>query len=76
MGDEARNARPPPQVLGGLGAFNPARDNISSYLERVQLFFEANTIEDDRPRGRRLAHVDWREDVRHVAEPAGTDTSP
>jgi len=48
MGDEERNARPPPQILGSLGEFHPAKDNISSYLERVQLYFEANTVEDDR----------------------------
>jgi len=48
MGDEERNTRPPPQILGSLGEFHPAKDNISSYLERVQLYFEANTVEDDR----------------------------
>lgn len=36
---------PPPRVLGSLGEFDP---NITSYLERVQLYFEANTVEDDR----------------------------
>lgn len=39
---------PPPRVLGSLGEFDPDKDNISSYLERVQLYFEANIVEDDR----------------------------
>ena len=38
---------PPPRVLGSLGEFDPDKDNISSYLERVQLYFEANIVEDD-----------------------------
>ena len=37
-----------PRVLGSLGEFNPKMENISSYLERLQLYFEANTVEEDR----------------------------
>ena len=37
-----------PRVLGSLGEFDPKTDNISFYLERLQLYFEANTVEEDR----------------------------
>ena len=46
---ESRDGHPPPsRGLGSLGEFDPTKDNITSYLERVQLYFEANTIENDR----------------------------
>ncbi len=32
--------------LGTLNAFNPAAEPITSYLERVQLFFAANSVGD------------------------------
>ena len=41
-------AAPPPRVLGRLHEFDPKADNISTYLERLQLYFEANQVEDDR----------------------------
>ena len=41
-------AGPPSRVLGSLGEFDPKAEGISSYLERVQLYFEANSVEDDR----------------------------
>ena len=34
-------------VLGSLGEFDPKTDNISSYLERLQLYFEANSVGDE-----------------------------
>ena len=39
---------PAPRILGRLTEFNPQSDNISSYLERLKLYFEANAIEDAR----------------------------
>ena len=53
---ESDAARPPavPQavasqpVLGSLGEFDPRSDSISSYLERMQLYFEANSVKEDR----------------------------
>ena len=41
-------ATPSQRVLGSLGEFHPKSDNISSYVERVQLYFEANAVEEDR----------------------------
>ena len=38
----------PPRVLGNLEEFNANSGNISSYLERLQLYFEANKVEEDR----------------------------
>ena len=35
----------PSRVLGSLGEFDPKAEGISSYLERVQLYFEANSVE-------------------------------
>ena len=35
------------RVLGTLQEFDPKSDNISTYLERLQLYFEANGVEDD-----------------------------
>ena len=37
-----------PRVLGSLGEFDPKTGNISSYIECLQLYFEANSVEDDR----------------------------
>ena len=39
---------PAPRILGRLTEFNPQSDNISSYLEHLELYFEANAIEDAR----------------------------
>ena len=36
------------QVFGRLKAFEPEGENISTYLERVHLYFEANGIEDNK----------------------------
>ena len=36
------------RVLGRLEEFDPKSDNISTYLERLQLYFDANKVEDDR----------------------------
>ena len=35
-------------VFGRLKAFEPESENISTYLERVHLYFEANGIEDNK----------------------------
>jgi len=35
-------------TVGSLSAFKPKNENIEAYLERVQLYFEANGIEDDK----------------------------
>ena len=35
-----------PLVFGRLKAFEPEGENISTYLERVQLYFETNAVED------------------------------
>ena len=35
-------------VLGSLGEFDYRTDSVSSYLERMQLYFEANAVADDR----------------------------
>ena len=48
MTDLEQHDVPQSRVLGSLGQFNPARDNIASYLERVQLYFEVNSIGEDR----------------------------
>ena len=34
-------------TLGHIGNFNPAEESISVYLERVELFFAANSIKDE-----------------------------
>ena len=39
---------PAPRILGRLTEFNPQSDNISSYMEHLELYFEANAIEDAR----------------------------
>ena len=36
------------QYLGQLSAFHQESDTISAYLERVQIFFNANGIEEDK----------------------------
>ena len=36
------------RVLGRLEESDPKSDNISTYLERLQLYFDANRVEDDR----------------------------
>ena len=36
------------QYLGQLSAFQQESDTISAYLERVQIFFNANGIEEDK----------------------------
>ena len=35
-------------VLGSLGEFDYRTDSVSSYLEQMQLYFEANAVADDR----------------------------
>ena len=47
MAEEAP-ARSTQPVLGTLGEFDPRTSGIASYLERVQLYFEANAVDDDR----------------------------
>ena len=37
-----------PRVLGTLQEFNPQSDNISTYLDRLELYFDANGVEADR----------------------------
>ena len=39
---------PAPRILGRLKEFNPHSDNISFYLDRLELYFETNAIEDAR----------------------------
>ena len=41
-------SRPPQPVLGNLGEFDHRTDAIASYLERMQLYFETNSVADDR----------------------------
>ena len=38
--------RPDPaqHMFGNVGEFDPKTDNIVSYLERLQLYFEAKTV--------------------------------
>ena len=38
----------PPRVFGTIAEFNPKSDNVSTYLERLELYFEANQVEEDR----------------------------
>ena len=38
----------PSHVLGTIGEFDSRVDNITAYLERLQLYFEANEVKDDR----------------------------
>lgn len=38
----------PQPVLGNLGEFDSRTNSIASYLERMQLYFEANAVADDR----------------------------
>ena len=35
-------------TLGHIGKFDPTEENISAYLERVELFFAANGIKDEK----------------------------
>ncbi len=35
-------------VFGRLKAFDPEAENISTYLERVELYFEANSVNDEK----------------------------
>ena len=44
----AAPSRAPQPVLGSLGEFDQRSDSIVSYLERMQLYFEANSVDDDR----------------------------
>lgn len=41
-------SRPLQSVLGRLGEFDQRADRISSYLDQMQLYFEANSVDDDR----------------------------
>ena len=41
----ARTLQP---LLGTLGEFDHCSNSIASYLERMQLYFEANSVEDER----------------------------
>ena len=41
-------ARPPQPLLGTLGEFDHRSNSIASYLERMQLYFVANSVEDER----------------------------
>ena len=43
-----RTAAVAPRVLGRLQEFDPKVDNISRYLERLELYFEANAVEAGR----------------------------
>ena len=36
------------RVFGSVGEFDPTTDDISTYLERMQLYFAVNKVEDDR----------------------------
>ena len=38
----------PQTVLGNLGEFDSRTNSIASYFERMQLYFEANAVADDR----------------------------
>ena len=35
-------------TVGSLAEFKPESEKIKAYLERVQLFFDANRIKDDK----------------------------
>ena len=37
-----------PRVLGRLQEFDPRVDNMSTYLERLELYFDANAVEPAR----------------------------
>ena len=37
-------------LLGQLSSFNPEEEIISAYLERANIFFDANKIEEDKQR--------------------------
>ena len=37
-----------PGMLGRLREFDPKVDNICTYLERLELYFEVNAVEADR----------------------------
>ena len=37
-----------PRVLGRLQEFDPRVDNMSTYLERLELYFDANAVEASR----------------------------
>ena len=45
MGDPVPGA---PNVFGRLKAFDPETENISTYLEGIKLYFEANNIVDEK----------------------------
>ena len=36
------------QYVGQLSSFQPNSETISAYLERIQIFFGINTIEEDK----------------------------
>ena len=36
------------RTIGRMQEFNPANETVTAYLERFQLFVEANNIEDDK----------------------------
>ena len=41
-------AAAPTQVFGQLKAFDPEKENISTYLERVELYFDVNGVLEDK----------------------------
>ena len=55
-----------PQVLGRLQEFDPKVDNIYTYLERLELYFEVNTVEADRQVSVLATHCHWSKSVRYV----------
>ena len=44
----AQSVTTPPQMFGTISEFNPKSDNVSTYLERLELYFEVNQVEEDR----------------------------
>ena len=54
-------------TIGSLAEFKPESEKIEAYLERVQLFFDANGIKDDK-KSRSTINSDWKYYLRAVKQ--------
>ena len=72
MADDAPALAPQPTqpVLGNVGEFDSRTDSISSYIERMQLYFEANSVADDRKVAVLLIGAKTYETLRSLLAPA------
>ena len=55
---------------GQLHEFDAENETVTAYLERAELYFDANDVADDRKEGPCLTQHHWSQDVRAIAKPS------